>query len=1244
MSIRKLFQVLLSLSLVSGAVLSSTTQGQELSARPMPIVPSRITQRVDEASRVTLRGNTHPMARQTLDVGLVAPSLPMERMILVLKRSPEQEAALAALDERLYDPKSPDFHHWMHADEFGKTFGPSDADMATVTGWLESHGFSIYEVSKSRISLQFSGTSAQVQETFGVEMHKYLVNGVEHIANDRDPSIPQALAPVVAGVASLHDFRHSHGTHAGDYVTRDLKTGKMTRMNPQPGSNEGTLSKQPTDLGMLAAESAGTQGLGLGLGVKPETTYINQYDDSVEDLSPFDYATIYNVLPLWNAGITGKGVTIAIIGVSDVVPSDDATFRSSFGLPANPLVTIVNGTDPGVTSDGQGENTLDVEMAGATAPGATIDLVVSASTQTTGGDVLSAVYITDHETAPIMSGSYGECELTLGTAMNSLYNQTWQQGATAGISIFESAGDEGSAACNDQNAATPNADKDGLQVNGIASSPYVTAVGGTDLTWPFTPNVPLSTYWNLDNANNYSNAKSYMPEMVWNSTCTNPYLLNVFSSTNGTTLTSEALCNSLINSTPDLVLISAGTGGVSNCTTPTGTTPATCAGGYAKPSWQAGVGVPKDGKRDIPDVSTFASYGFRTSTTGIPSSHLLLCMASVSPDKSCTYNNPETIVYQENGGTSAATPLTAGVMALVLQKVGSAQGLANPVLYQLAATENYTNCNSQTVQPGNNCIFYDITTGSNAQVCFKGGPNCVTNTSTDVAGILSGYSATTGYDLATGLGSINVNNLVNAWPKTTATATLSFTPTSLTFPSTAIGTTTAVQSVTVKNTGTAAATFNSIALTGSTDFGNLTTTCPSPLAAGATCTVSLNFTPVAAGAVTGAISFADSATGSPQTVALSGTGAAAALTVTVSPTALTFASTTVGSTTAAQVVTVKNTSVSAVTLGTIGFTGTGATSYIKSATTCTTSLAAAASCTISVEFKPTVAGSLPASLSIADNATGTPQLVAITGTGVAAALTVTVSPTSLAFASTTIGSTTAAQVVTVKNTSVSAVTLGTIGFTGTGATSYVKSATTCTTSLAAAASCTISVEFKPTVAGSLPASLSIADNATGTPQLVSLTGTGVAAALTVTVAPTALTFASTTVGSTTAAQVVTVKNTSVSAVTLGTIGFTGTGATSYVKSATTCTTSLTAAASCTISVEFKPTVSGSLPASLSIADNATGTPQLVTITGTGVAAPLTVTVSPTSLGVCVDHGWLNNSGSSGHGEEHERISGDAGYD
>jgi len=935
------------------------------------LVPSRVVERLDDARVVRLSGNTHPSARPEFDKGPVDPNKLLERMVLVLKRSPEQEAALAAFNARQYDPQSPDFHHWLHAADFGSLYGPSDADIDQVASWLQNHGFQIYEVSKGRTWIQFTGTVAQVEQAFHVEMHQYLVDGKLHIANDRDPSVPEALFPVITGISALHDFFPVHFGHPGDYVKRDLKTGTYTLWDPGPSSKTGAAPEERP----LAAKGSAV--------VHPEFGYTDPTTGyQREELTPYDVAAIYNILPLWNAStpINGSGVKVAIAGLSDIEASDLNTYRSSFGLPATTLVTVHSGTDPGIVSGSQGENTEDTEMVSATAPGATIVLVSDVNNATTNGVVTAVTYIVDNEIAPILTMSYGECELDLGTAGNSLYNQTLQQAATLGISAFVAAGDSGSAMCTSQNGTVPYADTYGLAVNGLASTPYATAVGGTDLQWPFAEaTTPISTYWNSTNAANGSSAKGYMPEMSWNDTCTNPLLLNVYTAYTST----EGVCNAAINGVPGLVEMGGGAGGESNCTAPTGTTSSTCAGGYAKPSWQAGVtGIPADSKRDLPDVAIFGAYGFQNST-GIPGSALLICQASDNLEDSCDYSNPDYIIYQENGGTSAASPMTAGIMAMIIQQTGQQQGLANPVFYSLASKETYADCNSNTVAAGNTCIFNDVTTGSNAMVCVTGDPNCVTNTSGDALGVLSAYSATTGYDQTTGLGTFNVANLVNAWPTTAEAFAVTLSPASLTFASTTVGSTTAAQTVTIENTGNATLMLTSETLTGtdSSSFVASANTCGATLASGSTCAVSVEFKPAASGALTASLSIVDNTTGSPQLVTLSGTGASASSpAVTLSPTSLTYASTTVGVTTATQTVTVKNSGTGALTLTSETITGTNASSFVISSNNCGASLAAGASCAVAIAFDPTIAGSLSASLSVADNATGSPQTVALTGT------------------------------------------------------------------------------------------------------------------------------------------------------------------------------------------------------------------------------------------------------------------------
>ncbi len=185
------------------------------------VAPSiRVVNSINESRLVTLKGNTQPFANAKNDRGRVNPDLPMTDLILVLCRSPQQQAAFEKFVASQYDPDSPNFHHWLKPDEVGLDFGPSPADIATISGWLTGHGFSINEVTKDRMSIRFSGTAAQVESAFHTEIHNLEVRGVQHIGNMSDPQIPEALAPVVVGVKSLHNFfaRPLHRT--GSQVTR----------------------------------------------------------------------------------------------------------------------------------------------------------------------------------------------------------------------------------------------------------------------------------------------------------------------------------------------------------------------------------------------------------------------------------------------------------------------------------------------------------------------------------------------------------------------------------------------------------------------------------------------------------------------------------------------------------------------------------------------------------------------------------------------------------------------------------------------------------------------------------------------------------------------------------------------------------------------------------------------------------------------------------------------------------------
>jgi hypothetical protein len=674
-------------------------------------VSSRITGSIDETKLTVLKGNTHPHARTEFDRGAAPSSLPLDRMILVLRRSPEQEVALKSLLDQQQQKSSANYHGWLTPELFGQRFGPAQQDIHTIAAWLASHGFQVNRVAKSGLFIEFSGAAGQVKEAFHTEIHKYEVDGKEHWANASDPAIPSALTPVVAGVTSLHNFgRHPMHRLAG-------------------GSSLFTA--------------------GGGCGLNATACYV---------VGPYDFATIYNVLPLWNAAspIDGTGQTIAIVSQSDIYPQDFSDYRADFGLPKGTLNIINNGPDPGKlpTEGDELESDLDVQESGAVAKGATIDLVVSATTNTTAGVDLSALYIVDNNLAPVMSESYGACELEMGTAGNQFYNQLWQQAAAQGITVFVSSGDSGSAGCDrDEPIATQ-----GLAVNGIASTPYDIAVGGTDFNDLQDP----STYWKSTNNSHYASALSYIPEMSWNDTCTNAEFFPLNDVTGA-----ESDCNDSSSAYwPDFLAPVGGSGGASNCTTPSGQTESSCTGGYAKPLWQTGTGVPSDGMRDLPDVSLFAADGLNASLYGA-------CETDIYGG--CE-DNPDNLV--PIGGTSASAPAFAGIMAMINQQTQSRQGLANYVFYPLAAQPN-ASCNSSGTL-GSSCIFYDVTTGTIAMPCSTGSPDCQTNLNGDANGVLSGYSTTTGFDLATGLGSVNVANLVNNWSSVSfqpTVSTLSLNPT-----------------------------------------------------------------------------------------------------------------------------------------------------------------------------------------------------------------------------------------------------------------------------------------------------------------------------------------------------------------------------------------------------------------------------------------------------------------------------------
>ena len=683
--------------------------------------PPMITERIDDTRLHTLIGNTRSAANPTNDRGRVADDLALDHMLLQLTRPPEQEAALKQYMDDLQNRESANYHKWLTAEKFGE-YGPSPQDIKAVTDWLEAHGFTVNQVYPSGMAVDFSGTAAHVRQTLHTEIHRLNVNGVEHFANMSDPQIPAALSAVVSGVVSLHDF------------------------SPK------AMNRPRTDYTYTSGSS----------------TY--------QAVVPADLATIYTLNPVFSSGNTGQGQTIVVIEDSNIYkPADFNTFRAAFGLNSigsGSLVTVHpapssgtnNCSDPGVVGNTDAEVTLDAEWASAAAPGATIEIASCKDTRTTFGGLIALQNLANSSTPPsIVSVSYGECEAENGATANAAYNSVYQQLAAEHTSVFVSSGDEGAASCD---ANLTNATH-GIGVSGFASTPYNVAVGGTDFGDSYAGS--NSTYWNSSNGSTYGSAKSYVPEIPWNDSCASLLLSNYFGYT--VPYGASGFCNST-KGKQNYLTTAAGSGGPSGCASGspsiTGEVTGTCKG-YSKPSWQSGViGIPSDRVRDIPDVSLFAA-------NGVWGHYYVFCWSDTAYGGAACTGAPSG--WAGAGGTSFSSPIMAGIQALINHQYGS-QGNPNPVYYRLAGAEygatGSATCNS-TNGASPSCTFYDVTQGD-IDVNCKGTVNCYGATSTGRRGLTnygalstssasfsSAYATGTGWDFATGLGTVNAYNLVQNW-------------------------------------------------------------------------------------------------------------------------------------------------------------------------------------------------------------------------------------------------------------------------------------------------------------------------------------------------------------------------------------------------------------------------------------------------------------------------------------------------
>jgi len=657
-----IFHTLCPLLLALCATMLAQTQSADLVRSP-----------VDPGSRVSLKDH-HPLwANSKNDAGPVPPDLPIERITIVLNRSPQRQQAF---DQFLLDqqnPASPDYHHWLMPAQIGQRFGASSHDIAAVTSWLKLQGLVVDSVSNSRQRITFSGPASAVATAFATEMHYFTVKGEKRISVNADPRIPSALAGVINSISGLYTVKL--------YPQHGAETVHTTSHN-------------------IASDS--------GLYPEPELTLSN----GSHAIAPADFATIYNLNGV-TGGINGTGQTIAVVGRSRVCTADITHFATLAAVTANIPTAIVPplGVDPGAADCGssgasgdQSEATLDVTRSGSIAQNASLDLVVSADTGTVNGIHVAATFVVDTPPtrAPkIMSISFGLCEQQAGPSEVQFWDSLFQQAAAQGISVFVSSDDSAAAGCDVSFQAPPPSQF--LSPNAVCASSYATCVGGTE----FADSANPSQYWGSTNGNGLESALSYIPEGAWNEPM------------NGSTFQV------------------AGTGGG-------------VSGFIATPTWQVGTGVPTvRAGRYTPDVAFSASahdgyFGCLAASGG-----------------SCVVVNGS-FSFVEFSGTSAAAPDMAGITALLNQKEGSAQGLLNPNLYALAGN------------PANG-VFHDVTVATSAVTnCAVTTPSMCNNSTpgpTSLTGGLSGYLVTTGFDEATGLGSINVANLLTNWNSAAPTTT-----------------------------------------------------------------------------------------------------------------------------------------------------------------------------------------------------------------------------------------------------------------------------------------------------------------------------------------------------------------------------------------------------------------------------------------------------------------------------------------
>ena len=626
----------------------------------------RILYAVDSAQTAPVRGSAHPLARAKFDQGRISPEHQLSNVAFTFRLSASQQADLQQLLREQQDRSSPNYRRWLTPEQYAARFGMTSNDLAKVTSWLQTQGLTVNGVSRSRNEISFSGSVGQVEYALKTELHRYSINGEQHMANASDVSLPDAFASEVIGVRGLNDFHP-----------------------------------------------------------KPRFKAIPRFTSNISGshfVIPADFATLYDV----PSNLDGTGQTIAVVGQTLLNASNSTSdidaFRNAAGLPATTstnfkLIQVPGtGTATACTGD-QTETDLDLEWTEGVAKNATIKFVYAGNGSGTNcnnrtKNVFDALqYSIANNVAPIVSISYGNCEANLGKSFVLTMQQWAQQANAQGQTISGPSGDSGAADCDTGSSATK-----GFAIDIPAGIPEVTGVGGNEFTGDAgscPPNnkctasgAPAdSPYWSGSTSlTSGASAQQYIPEKTWND-----------SNSGG---------------------LSASGGGASTI--------------FSKPSWQTGTGVPGDGKRDVPDIALNASnvhdpylvcsQDFFSGKAGVTSCANGFRSSSTDPNN----NN----LVDAVGGTSAGAPTFAGILALINQATGSnGLGNVNPMLYALAASSP--------------AAFHDITSGNNNAPCTAGTANCPAGTTS------FGFSAGKGYDQVTGLGSLDVANLISAWTAVT---------------------------------------------------------------------------------------------------------------------------------------------------------------------------------------------------------------------------------------------------------------------------------------------------------------------------------------------------------------------------------------------------------------------------------------------------------------------------------------------